>query len=134
MKPPQWTRVHIDVAGGDSDSDDAGDSGLTALGRHCAGPDRRRSTALVCTGTAPQPVLVDARKLAWRSDVILDAVDEIRNVTQAWETVDTPSNRRVFDAATRIRGAAKATWGETHEPSARRLRSGRIAAALQRAR
>ena len=83
MKPPQWTRVHIDVAGGDSDSDDADDSGLTALERYRAGPSQRRSTALVCTETAPRPVLVDARKLAWRSDVILDAVDEIRNVTQA---------------------------------------------------
>ena len=119
MKPQQWTRVHIDVAGEDSDSDDADDSGPTALERHCAGPGQRRSTALVCTGTAPRPVLIDARKLAWRSDVILDAVDEIRDVTQAWETVDSPSNRRVFDAATRIRGAAKATWGETHQPSAR---------------
>ena len=100
-----------------ADSDDAGDIGLTALERHGAGPDQHRSTALVCTGTAPRPVLIDARKLAWRSNVILDAVDEIRDVTRAWETVDSPSNRRVFDAATRIRAAGKAVGMITFDPA-----------------
>ena len=109
MTPTQWTRVRIDVAGSDSDSDDADDRGLTTLGGRRAGPDQHSSTALTCTDTAPRPVLIDADKLTWRSNVILDAVDEIRGVTNALDSVDTPSNRRVFDAATRIRGMAKAT-------------------------
>ena len=61
-----------------------------------------------------RPMLVDADVLTWRSNVILDAVDTIRGVTNAKDSADSPANRSIFDAATRIRGAAKATWSETH--------------------
>ena len=60
MTPTRWTRVRIDVAGSDSDSDDTDDCGLTTLGGCLAGPDQHSSTALTCTDTAPRLVLVDA--------------------------------------------------------------------------
>ena len=92
MTPATWTRIRIDVAGSDSDSDDADDCALTAPGGHSAGSSQRSATALARTSTASQPVLVNADALAWRSGEILDAVDEIRDVTNAMDSIDTPSN------------------------------------------
>ena len=130
VTPTAWTRVRVEVV---DDADDyapteTGDVGggraLTSPGEHPADACRHSAGDLEHACPAPRPVLVDAEVLTWRSGEILDAVDRIRGVTNAVDSVDSPSNRRVFDAATRIRGMAKATWSETHRPSARRLRSG----------